>query len=91
MFFLWTICFVCGSLSYYFLKSVLFNENYLTKNLSQNLRPIKKSLMRKKKKKFFLIARYILLNVSLSFSLILLLILIFKINFYEYSCFTILC
>ena len=37
----------CGSLSYYFLKSVLFNENNLTKNLSQNLRPIKNSLMRK--------------------------------------------
>ena len=47
--FLWTICFVCGSLSYWFLKSVLFNENNSTKNLSQNLRSIKKSLMRKKK------------------------------------------
>ena len=52
--FLWSICFVCGSLSYLFVKSVLFNENDLTKNLSQNLRPIKKSLMRKKKKgRFF--------------------------------------
>ena len=37
-------------LSYQFLKSVLFNENNLTKNLSQNLRPIKKrSLMREKR------------------------------------------
>ena len=48
--FLWSICFVCGSLSYLFVKSVLFNENNLTKNLSQNLRPIKNKFNEEKKK-----------------------------------------
>ena len=47
--FLWSICFVCGSLSYLFLKSILFNENNLTKNLSQNLIPIKKKFNEKKR------------------------------------------
>jgi len=47
--FLWSICFVCGSLSYLFVKSVLFNENNLTKNLSQNLRPIKNKFNEEKK------------------------------------------
>ena len=47
--FLWSICFVCGSLSYLFLKSILFNENSLTKNLSQNLIPIKKKFNEKKR------------------------------------------
>ena len=31
---LWTICFVCGNLSYWFLKSVLSKENNLIKNMS---------------------------------------------------------
>ena len=44
--FLWTICFL-WQFKLLFFKISTFYENNLTKNLSQNLRPIKNSLMRK--------------------------------------------